>query len=76
MTSDHGYVIWSFEHHAWWRAGRVGYTSRLEHAGLYSRAEAERIVRDANVVRINEECLTLVDALAEERTIGPRDANT
>lgn len=65
MRSDDRYVIWSFEHCAWWGPGRRGYTSSLASAGRYSRYEAESIVS-------NEESLALEDALVEERTIGPR----
>lgn len=42
------YVIWSFEHDAWWRPGRMGYTPELDAAGRYTKAEAEEIVADAN----------------------------
>ena len=42
------YVIWSFEHDAWWRPGRMGYTKQLAHAGHYSQTEAEQIAADAN----------------------------
>lgn len=45
MTDN--YLIWSNEHRAWWRAGRMGYTRRLKEAGVYSRDEALKICRDA-----------------------------
>ena len=72
MTSDARYVIWSFEHRAWWAPGRRGYTPDLGAAGRYRRTDARRIVQQANRVRVHEECLTLEEALAEERTTGPR----
>ena len=71
---DDRYVIWSYEHRAWWAPDRRGYTPDLTSAGVYTRAEAERIVAEANanVLAINQWCLALEDALAEERTVGPR----
>lgn len=53
------YVIWSFEHRAWWRPGRWGYTDDLEQAGRYTRREAEAIVADANIVQEHERALSL-----------------
>lgn len=38
------YVIWSFEHEAWWGPQERGYTNLLEHAGLYTAQDAGRIV--------------------------------
>ena len=36
---DH--LIWSNEHHAWWRPEGRGYTSNVLQAGLYTEAEAK-----------------------------------
>ena len=41
------YLIWSNQHGQWWRPAKRGYTSIIDEAGRYSRAEAEAIVRDA-----------------------------
>ena len=49
MTDARVYVIWSFEHQAWWAPDRRGYTEMLDQAGRYGEAEAQQIVRDANV---------------------------
>lgn len=38
------YVIWSFEHKAWWKPARRGYTENLGQAGRYDEAEAGLIV--------------------------------
>ena len=49
--SDHDdvelYLIWSNEHHAWWRPGACGYAKGLQDAGRYTRDGALRICRDA-----------------------------
>ena len=42
------WLIWSLEHHAWWKAGRSGYTTGRLDAGRYSFTEACEIVYDAN----------------------------
>lgn len=63
MSSDpRTYVIWSFEHDAWWASGSWGYTPELAQAGRYSRAEADRIVANANIVAVNEVAMLLSKA--------------
>jgi len=42
-------LIWSFQHRAWWKPESWGYTTHRSEAGLYDRAEAERIVLGANI---------------------------
>lgn len=44
---DVGYLVWSNEHRAWWRAGSQGYSRSILGAGIYSRAEALEIARTA-----------------------------
>lgn len=56
------WVVWSFEHDAWWRPNRWGYTPNLAEAGRYTQSDALEIERRANVVRINEQALPLADA--------------
>lgn len=34
------YLIWSHEHKAWWRAGGMGYATRIADAGRFSREDA------------------------------------
>jgi hypothetical protein len=48
------YVIWSFEHHAWWRPDWNGYTVALADAGRYTEPEADEILARANIVRCHE----------------------
>lgn len=48
MTEDSLYLIWSFEHGAWWGPGRWGYTPHVDQAGRYGKAEADDIVDRAN----------------------------
>ena len=50
------FVIWSIEHNAWWAPMRQGYTRDVLSAGQYDRYEANEIVHDANIVRV-EECM-------------------
>jgi len=57
------YVIWSFEHDAWWAPARRGYTRELEEAGHYAGTEAADIVAEANLVQTNEQVMRLDDAL-------------
>jgi hypothetical protein len=56
------YLIWSYEHAAWWRPGRWGYTPELEEAGIYGQAEAEAIVARANVITVNEQVVPAHEA--------------
>jgi len=37
------YLIWSFEHEAWWGPNHCGYTTLMEKAGRYSKEEAGEI---------------------------------
>lgn len=47
LASPYVYVIWSFEHQAWWRPGAMGYTGNLEHAGRFDAREAGDIVTNS-----------------------------
>jgi hypothetical protein len=48
------YVIWSFEHAAWWRPGGYGYTPHLEEAGRFTGDQAAAIVAQANLYQPEE----------------------
>jgi hypothetical protein len=41
------FVIWSFEHRAWWGPGGSGYVADLSNAGRYTASEAGSIVTDS-----------------------------
>jgi hypothetical protein len=41
------YVIWSFEHLAWWAPARQGYVDELTAAGRYTAREAGDIVTNS-----------------------------
>ena len=48
------YLIYSYEHRAWWLPTRRGYTGYLADAGRFTPEEAYDIVKNANIVRIEE----------------------
>ena len=56
------WVIWSFEHDAWWAPHERGYVLELAQAGRYTKARALEIEAHANVVRPNELALSLAHA--------------
>ena len=39
------YLVWSHEHHMWWRAERRGYCVSVHDAGRYSRTDAIAICK-------------------------------
>jgi len=56
------YLIWSFEHNAWWKSGGRGYTTRLLEAGMYNERHAIDICNNANFGgRKNEEMRPVSD---------------
>lgn len=63
------WVVWSFEHEAWWGPRHMGYHPQLLCAGLYAMDEAKEIERRANAQGDRKEmALSLDHALAGERT--------
>jgi hypothetical protein len=62
MSEQALWVIWSFEHDAWWRPDRCGYAHDLHRAGRYTQSEAAAIVADANIVGVNEVALHEAEA--------------
>ena len=55
------YVIWSYEHQAWWKPASRGYTTELIEAGWYTAEEAGQIVMDSVMV----EEIAMLETLAE-----------
>jgi hypothetical protein len=53
------YLIWSFEHNAWWGLDECGYIENIAKAGRYSLAAAERICLAANTGGIDEAIVPL-----------------
>lgn len=47
------YLIWSFEHNAWWRENRCGYTEQIDEAGRYDKFATGEIVTSSVLC---EEC--------------------
>ena len=62
MTDAEPWVIWSFEHDAWWAPDEWGYVVTLAQAGRYTEARARAIEARANIVRQNERALSLQEA--------------
>jgi hypothetical protein len=48
------YLIWSYEHTAWWLPNSKGYTKFLSQAGNYTPKQAGEICAQANVINICE----------------------
>jgi len=65
------YVIWSYEHQAWWRPDMKGYTLDLNNAGRYTMAEACEILNGANGGERPNECAIPVAQLI--RDIDPSE---
>ena len=56
------YLIWSFEHNAWWRPNECGYTENIDEAGRYEPEDAKRIV--ANSILCEE--IAILESVAVE----------
>jgi len=48
------FLIWSYEHDAWWGPNGRGYVKDIEKAGRYHPVNAAAILIDASVVKIDE----------------------
>jgi hypothetical protein len=60
--TEQPWVIWSFEHDAWWAPQEWGYVQTLAAAGRYTEARARQIEAHANIVHRHERALSLADA--------------
>lgn len=68
------WVVWSYEHDAWWGPSYCGYHDDLMFAGIYPRVAAKEIETDANAIgERKESAMSLADAIAAEhlRRFGP-----
>ena len=63
---ERDWLIWSYEHDAWWGTNNRGYTKDLESAGRYTKREAARICCSANLYgdKVNEVMVPLAKANA------------
>lgn len=53
------YLIWSYEHDAWWKPGWHGYTKDISEAGRYDEVVAKGICKQANSFgSINEKMIS------------------
>lgn len=66
------YLIWSEEHHAWWKPNGWGYTSQMREAGRYSKERADAIVKGANLIGFNEIAIPIPAQLPELIKRWPR----
>jgi len=59
------WVIWSYEHDAWWAPSECGYTRELIVAGVYTEARAKEIEAKANehCQAVQEKAMPLDEAL-------------
>jgi hypothetical protein len=56
-TPQSMFLIWSFEHDAWWAPERCGYTKDIAKAGMYSLEEAGQICIDASYSGVAQEVM-------------------
>ncbi len=59
------FVIWSREHHAYWRPGSAGYCAELFGAGLYTQAEAVEICSNAEKQNVMSDARGAFDQLMQ-----------
>lgn len=65
MANAEPWVVWSFEHDAWWAPNEHGYVQQLAAAGRYTEAQAVEIERMANKHGPeNEKAMSLASATA------------
>lgn len=55
------YLIWSFEHQAWWKADELTYTPKRDEAGRFTLARAVEICLEANTDGPNRAVVPVVE---------------
>lgn len=48
MANPQDWLIWSYEHKAWWKEFCFGYTKNVAEAGRYTETAARKICYEAN----------------------------
>jgi hypothetical protein len=61
------HLIWSNEHHGWWKPNRHGYTTLTHRAGQFSLEEATEIVTHANRYRSDNIEEVMVEAPSRDQ---------
>lgn len=64
------WLIWSNEHHAWWRPNCQGYTQHKKDAGRYSWSDALDIIDTANYATEDDPYECLIPDLPNSRRIN------
>lgn len=72
MTDNPTFLVWSFEHDAWWGPGKHGYTTNIHQAGRYSLKDAVEICASANLTGLNEAIVPLPPNNGLENPPGTR----
>lgn len=49
QAGDRQFLVWSYQHHAWWGPANQGYHIDMLNAGLYTADEARRIIRPPHI---------------------------
>jgi hypothetical protein len=71
VKANDAWLVWSFEHDAWWAANSCGYTTGLLNAGVYSEAEAKEIEAGSTYGKTRrEEARSLASVLDAEAQKG------
>lgn len=65
------YLLWSGRHGAWWRPDQRGYTTVLENAGRYGRAEALDCVLRSAQCGVREQVTSMVAAPENWAAVSP-----
>ena len=65
IAFSEAWIIWSFEHDAWWAANECGYTPKMLAAGVYTKQRADEIVEKANIHGVNEKAVMLREIITQ-----------